>query len=243
MSRQTTASIASQEVAHFSSKAAEWWRNDGTFQQLHRINPLRIEYIRRQILTLSGRSTLKNIRVLDIGCGGGLVAESLTKLGAKVTGIDASPETIHIAASHANAEGLSIDYKVGSIETLAQTKARFDVVIALEVVEHVADRASFLRAFHRLLRPKGLVIMATINRTKKSYLLSILMAEYILNWVAVGTHDWEKLIRPSELVSDLNKAGFATTDLTGIAYSFLRQEFILNSHALDVNYLLTAKRD
>ena len=173
---------------------------------------------------------------------GGLLTESLARWGAKVTGIDASSETIAVAQAHAQQEGLKIAYQVNSAEALAQTGEQFDCITALEIVEHVADVKSFLRALHLLLKPNGLLFMATINRTTKSYLLSIVMAEYVLRWVGVGTHDWDRFVRPSELVQGLEEQGLATTNLTGIVYNPLRRAFELRAHELDVNYLLTAKK-
>ena len=248
MTRQTSASVAQEEIAHFSASAGDWWQNSdtGSFQQLHRINPLRLAYIEKQIVQHMSPKNSKRIlagkTLLDVGCGGGLLTESLARWGAKVTGIDASSETIAVAQAHAQQEGLKIAYQVNSAEALAQTGEQFDCITALEIVEHVADVKSFLRALHLLLKPNGLLFMATINRTTKSYLLSIVMAEYVLRWVGVGTHDWDRFVRPSELVQGLEEQGLATTNLTGIVYNPLRRAFELRAHELDVNYLLTAKK-
>ena len=232
----SSASIAHDEIARFSAQAEEWWNPKGPFRPLHRLNPVRLAYIRDQV------GGLKNTRVLDVGCGGGLIAEPLTRLGAKVTGIDASHASIAVARQHADSMGLSIDYRATSVEDLARGKDRYDVITALEIVEHVADLPSFLRAIAALLKPNGTVILSTLNRTPKSFMLGIVAAEYVLRWVPRGTHQWKKFIRPSEMVAALEACNLTTTDLTGVTFDPLQSSFALDTNDLAVNYLLTAHR-
>jgi len=245
MPQRQSASIQAEEIAQFSRHAEDWWNPHGKFRPLHHLNPVRLEYVRDQICDHMRREAhtryaLKDLKILDVGCGGGLLAEPLARMGAKVTGLDASDETIAIARQHAKQSGLSIDYKAASVEELAKAKARYDVITALEIAEHVADLDSFLKAIRTLLKPNGLLIMSTLNRTPKSFLLGIVAAEYILNLVPRGTHQWQKFIRPSELVARLEKIGLHARDLTGLVLNPLRNEFELRKTDLDVNYMLTA---
>jgi 2-polyprenyl-6-hydroxyphenyl methylase / 3-demethylubiquinone-9 3-methyltransferase len=245
MSRLNAASVARDEIARFSAKAGEWWNPEGAFGILHRLGPLRTAYIKEQVAAIFGRqsrSTLpfRGLRFLDVGCGGGLIAEEIAKLGGRVTGIDASRETIGVARCHAAETGLDIVYHVGSVEKLAASKDRYDVVVALEVVEHVADLDSFLGALARVLRPGGLMIVSTLNRTLRSYFCGVLAAEYLLGWVPPGTHQWSKFRRPSELLRSLEALGFKTRDLSGMAFDPIAGTFHLDPHKLAVNYLLTA---
>lgn len=239
------ASIEGSEIAQFSANAADWWEPNGKFRPLHRLNPIRVEYIRDQICaqfdrTTASRHSLKDLALLDVGCGGGLLAEPLARLGAKVTAIDASEETIAVAKDHAKASRLSIHYVMTSVEELAKQKKTYDVITALEVAEHVADMESFLTGLKKLLKPNGLLVMSTLNRTPKSFLLGIVAAEYILKWVPRGTHEWKKFIRPSELVKRLEEKNLHTKDLTGLVFNPLTQVFELSKSDLAVNYLLTA---
>ena len=239
------ASIAADEVARFSAQAADWWNMEGSFRSLHRLNPLRVGYVRDQIVAhcerdATRRDALRGLKLLDVGCGGGLLAEPLARLGATVTGLDASAETIAVAAAHAAESGLAIDYKASSVEELAEGKARYDVITALEIVEHVADRASFIAALAKLLKPDGLLLMATLNRTTRSFMLGVVAAEYVLGWVPRGTHDWNSFVRPSELARELEQEGLALRDLTGMVFNLLRGEFVLSKTDLRVNYLLSA---
>lgn len=241
------ASIAADEVARFSAQASDWWNMEGSFRSLHRLNPLRVDYVRDQIVAHCGRDAtrrdaLRGLKLLDVGCGGGLLAEPLARLGATVTGLDASAETIAVARAHAAESGLAIAYKASSVEELAEGKARFDVITALEIVEHVADRASFIAALAKLLKPDGLLLMATLNRTTRSFLLGVVAAEYVLGWVPRGTHDWNSFVRPSELARELEQEGLALRDLTGMAFNPLRGEFVLSKRDLRVNYLLAATK-
>jgi 2-polyprenyl-6-hydroxyphenyl methylase/3-demethylubiquinone-9 3-methyltransferase len=240
-----SASIEAGEIAQFSAHAADWWNPDGKFRPLHRLNPVRVEYMRDRACAHFGRNSasrqsLKGLSVLDVGCGGGLLAEPMARLGAHVTGIDASGETIDIARQHAKASHLSIDYAVASVEDLVRQKKTYDMITALEVAEHVADMESFFNGLAKLLKPDGLLVMSTLNRTPKSFLLGIVAAEYVLGWVPRGTHQWQKFIRPSELVQRLEDKAMQTTDITGLVFNPLRNAFELNKNDLAVNYMLTA---
>ena len=237
------ASVAPDEIRRFSAQAEEWWNADGAFRALHRVNPLRVAYGRDQILAHTGRDSLRGVNLLDVGCGGGLLAEPLARLGARVTGLDASARGIEAARDHAKISGLDIDYRVGSVESLAQEKTRYDVITAMEIVEHVANVDVFLKALAVLLKPNGLLLMSTFNRTTRSYLMGILAAEYVLGWVPAGTHDWDKFLRPSELVGRLEKQRIKTTDLTGLAFNPWRGAFETNKGRLGVNYMLTGVKD
>jgi len=237
-------SIASSEIAQFSRHAQDWWNPDGAFRPLHQLNPVRLEYVRDKACAHFGRKTgraaLKDLKILDVGCGGGLLAEPMARLGGNVTGIDASKETIVCAARHAKEGDLAIDYRVSSVEELARKKIRYDLITALEVAEHVADMDSFVASLAMLLKPGGLLIMSTLNRTPQSFLLGIVAAEYILGWVPRGTHQWNKFIRPSELAEKLEAKNLCVDDLTGFVFNPLTGAFELRKGELGVNYLLTA---
>ncbi len=234
-------SIDQKEVARFSGQTQDWWNPEGAWSPLHKINPARLEYICKTVCShFKKKDPFKNISVLDIGCGGGLLSEPLARLGAKVSGLDASPKTLEAARKHAAKEKLKIAYIEGSVEDFAQGKQKYDVVLAMEILEHVADIPSFLKSAASLLKPNGILIVSTINRTTKSYLLGIVVAEYVLGWVPAGMHDWDKFIRPSELATHLQKAGLKLADLTGMVYSPLTREFSLRHGKVDVNYLASA---
>ncbi|MGB9152775.1 MAG: bifunctional 2-polyprenyl-6-hydroxyphenol methylase/3-demethylubiquinol 3-O-methyltransferase UbiG [Alphaproteobacteria bacterium] len=238
-------SIDKAEIARFSRYARDWWNPTGALQPLHKLNPARLEYIRDAVcahykLKTGGREALKGLSVLDIGCGGGLLCEPLARLGAHVTGLDASAEAIEAARIHARQSGLEIDYRYGSAEDFAHGRKKFDVVTALEIVEHVADIDSLLRSVADLVKPGGIVLLSTLNRNVKSYLLGIVAAEYLLRWVPRGTHDWRKFLRPSELAAHLEKAGLEMTDITGIVFDPFNDTFRLKREAVSVNYLMTA---
>lgn len=252
-SHMPSPSIDPKEVTRFSGQAQDWWNPEGAWSPLHRINPARLDYILQTISkhfgvqqkklfsSLNAECRMLNaFSILDIGCGGGLLCEPLTRLGAKVTGLDASGNTLQAARKHAKQEKLKIDYIEGSIEDFTQGKQKFDVILAMEILEHLADIPSFLRSAASLLKPDGIVIVSTINRTTKSYLLGIVVAEYILGWVPAGMHDWDKFIRPSELATHLQRAGLTLTDLTGMIYSPLNGKFSLQRGKVDVNYLASA---
>jgi 2-polyprenyl-6-hydroxyphenyl methylase/3-demethylubiquinone-9 3-methyltransferase len=238
-------SIDQDEIARFSSHAYDWWNPHGALGALHKINPARMEYIRDTVCGHFKRSSektaaLKGLSALDIGCGGGLLCEPLARLGAAVTGLDASAETIKVAKAHAKKAGMKITYIAGCAEDFAQQEKQFDVITALEILEHVSDIGSMLRSAAALLKPDGIMILSTLNRTMKSYWLGIVAAEYILGWVPRGTHDWRKFIRPSELAAHLEKAGLGVTDFTGMIYDPLNDGFNLRHGAVGVNYLAAA---
>ena len=240
----TSPSIDPAEVARFSAQAAHWWDPDGPFRPLHKFNPARLAYIRDQICTYfvrDGRAPapLNGLRLLDIGCGGGLVCEPMARLGATVVGADASYENIGAASAHAQAQGLAIDYRHTSAEALAGAGELFDIILNLEVIEHVADRGAFLAACAQLLKPGGIMILATLNRTLKAYGLAVLGAEYVLGWLPRGTHDWNKFITPEELSALLIAQGLHVTGRTGVSYQILTSRWAL-SPDMDVNYMLCA---
>ncbi len=246
------ASVDAEEIAKFSAMAEAWWDPEGKFRPLHRFNPVRLAFIRDRLCAHFGRDSLadkplKGLKLLDVGCGGGLLSEPLARLGAEVTGLDAAEKNIRIAALHAAESGLKIDYRHGSVEALAAEaltggRQRFDAVLNMEVVEHVADVESFLTASAALVRPGGLMILATLNRTPKAFLLAIVGAEYLLRWLPRGTHDWRRFLRPSELARALRQADMEVTEMTGVAYNPLTDSWRLAPRDLDVNYMLVATR-
>jgi 2-polyprenyl-6-hydroxyphenyl methylase/3-demethylubiquinone-9 3-methyltransferase len=244
---RTATSVDRDEVRRFDALAQRWWDPGGEMAPLHRLGPVRIGFVSEHLARLFGRDArslkpFQGLRLLDIGCGGGLMAEPMARLGFEVVAIDAAAEPIEVARAHALAGGLSIDYRVATAESLAAAGERFDAVLALEVIEHVADRGLFLAAAAALVRPGGGLVAATINRTAKSFLLAIVGAEYLLRWLPVGTHEWRKLVRPSELVPPLRRAGLVVEALAGVAYDPVAGEWRLAARDLDVNYMLFARR-
>ena len=242
----SAASIDPAEIARFSAMADEWWDPSGKFRPLHALNPPRLQFIRDRIAAHFGRdalapSPLAGLRVLDIGCGGGLISEPMTRLGATVVGLDASEKNIAVARLHAEEGGLAIDYRCASAEELAAAGDTFDVVLALEIVEHVADIDSFMAACARLTRPGGAALFSTLNRTPQSYLLGIVGAEYVLRWLPPGTHQWDRFVRPSEMAATLRPHGLTITALEGLSYQPLQQRWRL-SKDLSVNYLAFATK-
>ncbi|WP_010301278.1 bifunctional 2-polyprenyl-6-hydroxyphenol methylase/3-demethylubiquinol 3-O-methyltransferase UbiG [Candidatus Odyssella thessalonicensis] len=236
-----------EEIARFSKISSQWWDENGAFKPLHHLNPTRLDYITRQISYHYFKNTDKSpnfqgLSVLDIGCGGGLVAEPLTRLGAKVTGIDASEKTIEVAQAHARLMGLDINYACTTAEALADCGQLFDIVLALEIVEHVADVAAFVATCSHLVKPGGLVIFSTINRTLKSYAIAILGAEYIMRWLPVGTHEWQKFLTPGELGSTIREAKLMINDIRGMTFNPFSWSWSLSSD-LDVNYFISSHRD
>ena len=232
------------EVARFAQLAEHWWDARGPLAPLHRLNPTRIRYIRDTVAARLGRDPerprpLDGLTLLDIGCGGGLIAEPMVRLGARVTGIDAAAANIAAARLHAEAVGLDIDYRSEPVEALAGAGARYDVVLALEVVEHVADLAAFAAAAGACVAPGGAIIVATLNRTLKAYALAVVGAEYLLGWLPRGTHDWSKFVRPSELAGLIADAGLAIEDMTGVCYRPLDGRWAL-CRDLAVNYMIAA---
>ena len=233
-----------QDIDRFAAQSGDWWDPKGSFAPLHQINPLRIDFIREQAIVQFRRDprSLKpfaGLSLADVGCGGGLIAEPMTRLGFAVTGIDAAAEGIAVARDHAEASGLAIDYRVADVETLSAAGEQFDVVLALEIVEHVADRAVFFTHLGRLVKPGGLFIGATLNRTARSFALAIVGAEYILRWLPRGTHNWNQFVRPSEFVLGLRRSGLKTARLAGMAYDLPTGTW-RGSEDLSVNYMLAA---
>jgi len=270
--KEKTSTVDKDEVERFSRIAGEWWNPEGKFKPLHRINPLRIQWILDQVErdtwnVIRGlflhvpRSTyhvppLHGFAVLDIGCGGGLIAEPMARLGAKVTAIDASEKNIAVAKLHAQRSGLEIDYRCTAVESLVAspqsiaetndyglaTNDSYDIILALEIIEHVADVEAFVAASCALLKPGGLIIYSTLNRTAKSFALAVVGAEYVLRWLPIGTHDWNKFLRPSELCAHLRHNNIEVTEMTGMVMSPLTGEWRLDAGDLSVNYLVAGTR-
>lgn len=231
------------EVERFSRIADEWWDPTGKFAPLHRLNPVRLGYIRDRAAphwqrdALSG-APLQGLSLLDIGCGGGLICEPMTRLGARVTGIDAAARNVATASLHAASQDLAIEYRETTAEALADTGAQFDIVLALEIVEHVADVDLFLQSCARLVKPGGLLFLSTLNRTAKAWALAIAGAEYVLRWLPRGTHDWKKFLKPSEVVRGLRAGDIEAREIVGVVFSPLSRTWSLNRNDLDVNYML-----
>jgi 2-polyprenyl-6-hydroxyphenyl methylase/3-demethylubiquinone-9 3-methyltransferase len=243
---RTNAGVDAGEIERFAARADAWWDADGSFRALHRINPARLGFIRAQLSAHFARDSASlrpfaGLTLLDIGCGGGLVAEAAARLGFTVTGIDASAEAITAARAHGAAAGLRIEYRATTADTLAAEGKQFDAVVALELIEHVADRDIFYKALGKLIRRDGAFIAATLNRTAKSFVLAIVGAEYILHWLPRGSHDWRKFVRPSELVLDLRRIGLRVTRLAGLSLDPRTGEWSV-SEDLTVNYLAAAVR-
>ena len=244
--RSEDATLDPREVERFAAMAREWWDPHGKFAPLHALNPARLTYIRDRICEHFDRDprradSCSGLVVADIGCGGGLLCEPLARLGAAVTGLDPARESIEAARIHAEAQGLEIDYRAERAETLVAAGEAFDVVLALEVVEHVPDVKAFLKIAGTLVRPGGLMLLSTINRTMKSYALAIVGAEYILRWLPVGTHQWDRFVTPRELSGAVERAGLSETDRRGLVFNPLRGDWSL-SRDVDVNYLMAAVR-
>ena len=240
------ANLDPSEVERFERLAGEWWDPNGKLRPLHRQGPTRLGFIRDALVRHFGLPTaelrpLKGLRVLDVGCGGGLVSEPLARLGATVTGIDPTVDSIAVARRHAEGQGLSIDYQTASVVELQAMGLIFDAVICMEVIEHVPDQAAFVRSLGRLVRPGGAVVMSTLSRTLKSYALAIVAAEYILGWLPRGTHDWNRFVTPEELRRYLADAGFAAPELSGIVYDLVADAWRLAPDT-DVNYIAAAAR-
>lgn len=228
-----------REIHNFTSLATQWWNEDGPMKPLHRLNPARMAILTRWL-----GSGLKGSKVLDVGCGGGLVCEPLARLGAKVTGIDAGAENIEAAREHAALSGLTITYDATTAEDHATAHTgRYDAVLALEIVEHVDNPALFIDSLVRLVKPGGLIILSTLNRTPKSFALGIVAAEYLLGWVPRGTHTWSKFLKPSELAGHLADAGAKVTDITGLAFDPVVGAFREKEGDVGVNYFVCARRE
>ena len=240
MSRINT--IDPKEVAKFEAMATEWWDTDGKFKPLHMLNPTRLDYIVEQIAAefarnLSIKNPFKDLRILDIGCGGGLLSEPMARLGATVVGADAAERNIPVAQIHAEQSGLKIDYRHTSAEAIVQTGETFDVILNMEVVEHVADPLGFLTACKDLLKPNGLMLCSTINRNPKSYLMAIIGAEHIMRWLPKGTHEWDKFITPDELFELIESAGLNPVDRKGFVFNPFKWSWSISDKDLSVNYV------
>ena len=233
-------SINKKEVEKFSKIAEEWWNPNGKFKPLHNFNPIRIKYIKENIekyLKVKSKDRpLKNINLLDIGCGGGLLSEPMCRLGANVVGIDASKKNIEVANFHAKKNKLKIDYKVASPETL-KIKTKFDIILNMEIVEHVEDVEFFINESSKLLKKNGMMFVATLNKTLKSYMFAIVGAEYILKWLPIGTHDWEKFIRPEDLINISKKNNLLLDKLDGMKFNILDDSWKI-SNDTSVNYII-----
>jgi len=232
-------SVNKKEIEKFSKIAAEWWNPDGKFKPLHKFNPIRIKYLKENIVNsfkLKNKiNPLTGLNILDIGCGGGLLSEPISRLGANVTGIDASDKNIKVAKLHSEKNKLKINYFCSSPEKL-KVKEKFDVILNMEIIEHVEDIDFFLKSCSKLLKKNGLMFVATINRTLKSYVFAIVGAEYILRWLPIGTHEWEKFVKPEELKKNLMKYNLTLHNLDGMNFNILKDEWSI-SKDLSVNYI------
>jgi 2-polyprenyl-6-hydroxyphenyl methylase/3-demethylubiquinone-9 3-methyltransferase len=239
-------SIDAAEVERFSRLAADWWNPRGPMAPLHKINPVRLGYIRDKAAEQFGRDPkkldcLKGLRMVDIGCGAGLLSEPLARLGAQMVGVDPAEANIAVAGAHARESGVAVDYRATTAEDLAAAKERFDVVLAMEVVEHVNDVGEFVQTCASMVKPGGLMIAATLNRTLKSFALAIVGAEYVLRWLPRGTHQWDKFVTPNELETAFEQAGLQVIGERGVIYNLFADRWQLSSD-LDVNYMLVAER-
>ncbi len=244
----TKTTIDEAEVKKFSDMADEWWDENGKFKPLHKFNPIRIAYIRHKLeshfkLEEKTLDLFKNIEIIDIGCGGGLIAEPLARMGGNVTAIDASEKNIKIAKIHAEKSSLKINYINTSAEEFAKENKKFDVVLALEIIEHVSDVEEFVRNLELLLKPGGLLFIATINRTPKSFLFAKIAVEYILRWLPINTHSWKKFLKPHEINSYAEKYGLKLDQLCGFTYNIFKDEFKTSETDLDVNYIAVFKKN
>ena len=240
---QTTVDAA--EIAKFEAMAAEWWNPDGKFKPLHMLNPCRLDYITSQIAAEFGRdlkthAPFEGLRLLDIGCGGGLLCEPMARLGADVVGADAAERNIPVAQLHARQSGLEIDYRHVTAEAMAAAGERFDVILNMEVVEHVADPLAYLTACHDLLKPGGLHVCSTINRNARSFAMAIVGAEYVMRWLPKGTHHWAKFITPDEIYDLLRRAGLTPVDRKGFVFNPVTWTWRLSERDLGVNYITTS---
>ncbi|MFT6219631.1 MAG: 2-polyprenyl-6-hydroxyphenyl methylase/3-demethylubiquinone-9 3-methyltransferase [Myxococcota bacterium] len=234
--------IDPKEIEKFEAMADEWWSTTGKFKPLHKFNPCRIKFIKEKLinhfdLDNSSKLPLKDLRILDVGCGGGLLCEPLKNLGGDIVGIDAGEKNIKIAKIHAQKSELEIDYRFLDLEDLAKTDEKFDVVLAMEIIEHVADVEKFLIALKECLKPNGVLFVATLNRTVHSYLNAIIGAEYILRWMPVGTHEWKKFLKPSQINSIADKNNLELLEISGFSYNILKDEW-KKSDDIRINYVM-----
>ena len=238
-------SINKKEIEKFSKIAEEWWNPDGKFKPLHNFNPIRIKYIKDNIIKdfniKSLNQPFKNIKILDIGCGGGLLSEPMRRLGASVVGIDASVQNIKVAKFHAKKNKLKIDYKVASPEKL-KTKVKFDVILNMEIVEHVENIDFFIQESAKLLKKNGVMFVATLNKTLKSYAFAIIGAEYILKWLPIGTHDWEKFVKPNELIKISEKNNLSLKKIDGMKFNILNDSWKVCKDT-SINYIVKLKKN
>jgi 2-polyprenyl-6-hydroxyphenyl methylase / 3-demethylubiquinone-9 3-methyltransferase len=238
-----TSTVNQQELEKFSKIASAWWDEDGDFKLLHQINPVRLAYFKEQIiahfqLDASAQRPFENLTMLDVGCGGGLLSQPLAKLGAKVTAIDAASENIEVALSHNEQH---VDYLCSSIEELAQSaKVKYDCILAIEIIEHVANLEKFLASCASLLKPNGILIISTLNQTIPSYCKAIIVAEYLLRWLPKNTHDWRKFLKPSQLANYLRPLHLQVTELAGLNYKILQDSWYI-SKQIDTNYIAICK--
>ena len=233
-------SINKKEIEKFSKIAEEWWNPNGKFKPLHNFNPIRIRYIKENIIKdfkiKNANKPLKGIKILDIGCGGGLLSEPMCRLGANVTGIDASKKNIEVAKFHAKKNKLKIDYKIASPEIL-NTKVKFDVILNMEIVEHVENLNFFVKESSKLLKKNGIMFIATLNKTLKSYVFAIIGAEYILKWLPIGTHDWDKFVKPNELINISKKNNLSLNKLDGMEFNIIDNSWKITDDT-SVNYIV-----
>ncbi len=244
---QATQTVDAAEIAKFEAMAAEWWDVNGKFKPLHMLNPCRLDYITMQIAAEFGRDLkterpFAGLRILDIGCGGGLLAEPMARLGADVVGADAAERNIPVAKVHAEQSGLTIDYRHTTAEAMAAAGEQFDAVLNMEVVEHVADPQGYLTACQQLLKPGGLMICSTINRNPKSYVMAIVGAEYVMRWLPKGTHEWEKFITPDELYGLIRNAGLTPVDRKGFVFNPVSWSWRISDRDLSVNYVTASTK-
>lgn len=239
--------VDSSEIEKFGAIAEEWWDPDGKFKPLHTMNPCRLDYITSQIAAEYGRDLrdghpLSGLKIADVGCGGGLLSEPMARLGATVTGIDAAGEGITVARLHAEMHRLEIDYRQTTAEALAETGQTFDVVLAMEIIEHVSHPSAFLGACSRSLRPGGLLFVSTLNRTSKSYLAAIVAAERLLGWLPGGTHDWRRFVIPDELYDLMRDTGVHPIDSIGVVFNPISWTWSLSKRDKSINYIVTGRK-
>ncbi|MBB3983784.1 2-polyprenyl-6-hydroxyphenyl methylase/3-demethylubiquinone-9 3-methyltransferase [Sagittula marina] len=240
-----TTTVDAHEIAKFEAMAAEWWDPNGKFKPLHMMNPVRLDYITTQIAgefdrDLTSQRPFEGLRILDIGCGGGLLCEPMARLGADIVGVDAAERNIPVAEAHARQSGLDIDYRFTTAEAMAAAGEQFDAVLNMEVVEHVADPLAYLTACRQLLKPGGLHLCSTINRNPKSFAMAIVGAEYVMRWLPKGTHEWSKFITPEELYDLMTRAGMTPVDRKGYVFNPVSWKWSISDRDLSVNYVTAA---